>query len=201
MPGYSESEDRVSDMLANQGDCRPAVVESSPVERQTDAGDIRRPHVIARERSHQRRWLPTVAVGILCAAMAGSGGGLALSQGASASPPILLAASLPATPAGNQFAWLLQATVHPPANPQAIVAEHFDQAFLQQFPANQLVATIADLNGPTGMHLVRLTQEGPSALVALVKETTSELTISLSVDSTGLIEGLLVQPATPPPSS
>jgi hypothetical protein len=138
---------------------------------------------------------------MLCAAMAGWGAGPALSQGASASPSILLAAALPATPAGNQLAWLLQATVHPSANPQAIVAEHFDQGFLQQIPANQLVATIAELNGPTGMHLVRLTQEGPFALVALVKETRSELTISLSVDGSGLIDGLLFRPATPPPAS
>jgi hypothetical protein len=171
------------------------------VEAQADSGHVRRPHIIASDGSHRRRWLARVSIGILSAAIAGSGGGLALSQRASASPPILLAASLPATPAGKQLAWLLQGTVHPPANPQAIVVEHFDQAFLQQIPANQLVATIADLNGPTGMHLVRLTQESPSALVALVKETRSELTVSLSVDGAGLIDGLFFRPAAPPPTS
>ena len=142
-----------------------------------------------------------MTIGILCVAVIGCVSGPVAQNGASASPPILLATAVPATPAGDQLAWLLQATVHPPSNPQAIVAEHFDQGFLQQIPADQVVATIADLNGPTGMHLVRLTQEGPTALVALVKETRSELNVSLSVDGAGLIEGLLFRPAMPPPAS
>ncbi len=98
------------------------------------------------------------------------------------------------TPAGHQLAWLLQATVHPPANPVAVVADHFDQEFLQQVPAAQLVTAVSEVNGPTGMHLVRVVQQNPTELVALARETSSELTITLSVDGAGLINGLLFGP-------
>jgi beta-lactamase class A len=111
---------------------------------------------------------------------------------------VLLADSLPATPAEQQLSWLLQATVHPPANPVAVVAGHFDQAFLQQVPAAQLVTVVSELNGPTGMHLVRLANESPTELVAIAKETRSELTITLTVDGAGLINGLLFGPHLPP---
>ncbi len=143
--------------------------------------------------------MPAAAIGILCTMLAGcAGDGPALSPEGGTSPPRLLADSLPATPAGQQLSWLLRATVHPPANPVAVVSEHFDQAFLQQYPAAQLATVVSELNGPTGMHLVRIVQNSPTVLEAVAKETRSELTITLSVDGAGLISGLLFGPHLPP---
>jgi beta-lactamase class A len=88
--------------------------------------------------------------------------------------------------------------VHPPPNPVAAVGKHFDQVFLQQIPAAQLVTTISELNGPTGLRLVRLTQQSSTQLVAVLRETTSQLTVTMSVDGSGLIDGLLFGPHLPP---
>jgi hypothetical protein len=151
-------------------------------------------------RRHQSRWSPAVAVGLLALAIAACGGGTEASRGAGSSGTSV-STSIPATPAGSQLAWLLKATAHPPADPEQAATEHFDTAFLDQVSAQQLVETVAQLNGPTGMHLVRITQSTPSMLIGIVRETRAELKITLGVDDSGRIDFLLFGSATPPPAS
>jgi hypothetical protein len=149
------------------------------------------------------RWFAAVSVGLLAIVMTACGAGPPASGGAG-SPVVgrlLVAQSPPPTPAGEQLAWLLDATVHPPADEERAVVTHFDSSFLRQISARQLITDVAELDGPTGMHLVRVTQEGPSTLVAVVRETRAEMTVTLSVDGAGQIDGLLFRSASPPPTS
>ncbi len=156
--------------------------------------------MIRAHRQNQSRWFSAMAVGLLALATTACGGGSETSGGAGSSgtSPSM---SVPATPAGSQLAWLLRATAHPPADPEQVAAEHFDTAFLDQVSAQQLVETVAELNGPTGMHLMRITQSTPTMLIGIVKETRAELKVTLGVDDSGRISFLLFGSAIPPPAS
>jgi hypothetical protein len=111
------------------------------------------------------------------------------------------AAHLPGTPAGTQASWLLGAVQHPPI-PAAAVRAHFDQAFLAQVTPARLNSVFA---GVTTVRLDSVTTSTPGALVFVVTANgQSKLSVSLNVDASGLIRGLVLRAAgaapTPPPA-
>jgi hypothetical protein len=104
--------------------------------------------------------------------------------------------SLPDTPVGAQARWLFAAVLQPPI-PAAAITAHFDKAFLAQVTPAQLDAV---LDGVKTLRLDAITLNTSDALVMTVTVNGSQLQISLSVDSAGLISGLLLQPPPVPTS-
>jgi beta-lactamase class A len=101
--------------------------------------------------------------------------------------------SLPSTPVGAQARWLFAAAVHPPI-PTAAINAHFDRAFLAQAPAAELNQVLA---GVKTLKLDAVTLSTPDDLIMTVTENgATQLKVSMSADSAGLISGLLLQPAT-----
>jgi len=107
-------------------------------------------------------------------------------------------ASRPNSPAGVQARWFLDAVAALPiTNAQA--SAHFDQAFLAQVTPSKLNSVLA---GARTVRLDAITAATPTALVMTVTANGStKLTVHLAVDSSGLISGLLVQPAETSPAS
>lgn len=114
----------------------------------------------------------------------------AAASAATASPAA--AASLPDNPVGDQARWLLAAAGHPPI-PAAVINAHFDKTFLSKVTPTRLNAV---LTGVTALRLDAITLNTNETLIMTVTENgASQLQVSLSVDSAGLINGLLLQPA------
>ena len=116
-----------------------------------------------------------------------------------ATPSVAATASLPDTPVGNQARWLFAAAVHAPLS--AAATAHFDKNFLAKAPLSELNAV---LTGLKSLRLDSITTSTPGALIMTVTANgKTRLQVSMSVDSSGLISGLLFQPAgtstTPPP--
>jgi hypothetical protein len=111
--------------------------------------------------------------------------------------PAAHTASFPHTPAGTQASWLFGAEKNPPI-PVSELTKHFDSTFLTQVPAAKLSATLA------GVSKLQLDSVSNSTQASLAFEVTangsSKLNVSLVVDSHGLISGLLLKPAGPPPT-
>ena len=108
------------------------------------------------------------------------------------------AVAVPGTPAGAQLRWLIGAVAHLPMS-DAEVRAHFDAAFLAQVsPA----ALNQGLQGATDVKLVSIEVNEPGTLVAIVSTggPVPRIQVALAVDSRGLISGLRLGPATPPPS-
>lgn len=115
--------------------------------------------------------------------------GTAATTASAAAGPIL-----PDSPVGAQARWLFAAVVHPPISAAAITA-HFDKAFLAQVTPAQLDAVLSGVNT---LRLDAITLNESGALVMTVTVNGSQLQISLTVDSAGLISGLLLQPPPAP---
>jgi subtilase family serine protease len=108
---------------------------------------------------------------------------------------------VPGTRVGKQLEWLLGAASRAPLSNKEIEA-HFDAAFRSQVsPAaiNQALEGLA----PSGsaVTLLQLSDATPASLEALVRVGSARYTVQLSVDATGLIAGLLIQPASSGASS
>jgi Beta-lactamase enzyme family/ORF 12 gene product N-terminal len=102
------------------------------------------------------------------------------------------AVSLPDTPAGRQARWLVAAVGGEPIGAAQIRA-HFDTAFLDQVPPAKLDAALA---GVRSLQIDSVTGNEPDALRFVVTANgTSRLNVSIAVDTAGLINGLLLQPA------
>lgn len=102
--------------------------------------------------------------------------------------------SLPDTPVGAQARWLFAAVVHSPI-PTAAITAHFDKPFLAQVTPAQLNEVLA---GVKTLRLDAITLNTSDSLVMTVTVNGSLLQISLTVDSAGLISGLLLQPPPTP---
>ena len=108
------------------------------------------------------------------------------------------AIALPPTPAGAQLRWLIAATGHLPIADQDVRA-HFDRAFLALVSPAELNQ---GLQGATSVTPVAIRVSQSRLIVALVA-TGSEngrVQVALAVDARGLISGLRISPATPPPA-
>jgi fermentation-respiration switch protein FrsA (DUF1100 family) len=104
--------------------------------------------------------------------------------------------SLPDSPAGLQARWLIEATARLPI-PEAEVRDHFDAAFLAQVNPETLNQ---GLQGAGSLSVVSIETNEPNALVIIVSTGGTQVQVSLSVDEKGLISGLRISPAAPPPT-
>jgi beta-lactamase class A len=108
--------------------------------------------------------------------------------------------SLPNTPAGVQAHWFFGAVAQLPMA-DAEVTAHFDKTFLAAVSPSQLNAALEKVKS---LQLDSVTTATPSSLVmAATANGNVKLSVSLVVDSSGLISGLLLQAAstTPVPTS
>ncbi len=129
----------------------------------------------------------------LMAAVAACGGAAPKAPVHTASPTA--AVSFPNTPVGRQARWLFAAVPHAPI-PTGQVTAHFDRAFLAQVSPFQLNAT---LGGVKSLRLDSITTSTPDALLMTVTVNGGpQLSVSIAVDSSGLISGLLLRPAGAP---
>jgi hypothetical protein len=135
--------------------------------------------VRSRRQWGHRAWRATLAVGF-ASVMTGTAAGTAVAQVRPTRMAQTATVSLPGTPVGSQARWFVGAVTHWPI-PTAEIKAHFDSTFLAQVPPAQLDAT---LKGVT---------------VVTVNGTT-KLTVSIAVDSHGLIAGLVLGPAGAPPT-
>jgi hypothetical protein len=104
-------------------------------------------------------------------------------------------ASLPASPVGAQARWLFAAAGHPPI-PVAVITTHFDKAFLSQATPARLNDVLAQVKT---LRLDAVTLSTATELIMTVTANgLTQLKVSMTVDSAGLISGLLFQPAGAP---
>ncbi len=147
-------------------------------------------------------WRLTLAVG-LASVMAGAPVGPAVAQERSERPAQTATVSLPNTPAGSQARWFVGAVTHWPISTAEIEA-HFDGTYLAKVPPAQLDATV---KGVTALQVDSITTSTPDALVFVVTVNgRTKLSVSMAVDSHGLIVGLglvpvVAAPTTPVPSN
>ncbi len=109
--------------------------------------------------------------------------------------PQAASVSFPATPAGRQAEWFAGAVAHHPI-PMTEIDAHFDSTFLSAISPATLNG---DLTGVAGVQLDSISTSTPTAIAFIVTVNgTTRLTVSLSVDAHGLINGLRLQPASSP---
>ncbi|WP_146238954.1 serine hydrolase [Arthrobacter livingstonensis] len=105
---------------------------------------------------------------------------------------------MPATPAGKQLAWLLDASRALPIDP-ATVKGHFDAAFLAQVRPTKINQILTAVTPPGGLEVTSIVPGSrPSHLVAVVESGEGKLQLSLATQPEGKIEGLLITPASTP---
>jgi beta-lactamase family protein/uncharacterized protein len=112
-----------------------------------------------------------------------------------ASSPAHAATGFPGTAVGRQARWLFSVASHPPVPTPAINA-HFDAPFLAQAPASKLNSVFASVGS---LQLDSITHSTPDTLQFVVTANgKSQLKVSMSTDTRGLISGLLLSPAATP---
>jgi Beta-lactamase enzyme family/ORF 12 gene product N-terminal len=150
-------------------------------------------------------WLGVVLAG----AAAGCNGapasaGHARAAAAASPSPVFISKTVPDAPVGRQLTWLLRAVAGIPWSPRLIRA-HFDSGFLAQSTPAEINSVLAQAPAPAGASLIGVLVEDPAhhpaALLAAAAFGSVKLTVSISVDSAGLISGLLLTPYQPPPGS
>ncbi|GAB1819587.1 hypothetical protein HerbRD11066_27510 [Herbidospora sp. RD11066] len=116
----------------------------------------------------------------------------AVTSGASTTVPI------PDTVVGRKLTWYLGALEALPI-PADQINQHFAPEFLKQVPADQLNEVSATLKGLQVVEIQRATEND---LVTLVESGGNKAKLSMAVDTTGKISGLLIAPAdSPTPAS
>jgi uncharacterized protein len=154
--------------------------------------------------SHFRRWRTAgivaalLAMGLL-AVLAGCGSGAQL--------PPSSATTFPDTPAGTQARWFVAAVVHHPVSAEQIGA-HFDSGFLAKVPAPAVKTLNASWQGIGTLRLERMTgATNDEVEFIVISNGASRMSVTLAVDSRGLISRIHLQPAggafggaSPPPA-
>ena len=105
--------------------------------------------------------------------------------------------TVPNSPAGQQLEWLINAIRNLPLSTHEISA-HFDSAFLSKVSPSKVNLGLKRLD-PTGagMTVVQLTKLNPRSLEAHVQIGSKRDSVSLAVDPSGLIEGLIFSALSP----
>ena len=101
--------------------------------------------------------------------------------------------TIPDSPVGTQLRWFLSSAAGAPLSGQEVNA-HFDASFLDKIKPTEIKKVFAELPATRGA-LVGLLVDDPSAVVAIASFGTERLNVSLSVDGSGLIEGLRLSPS------
>jgi Beta-lactamase enzyme family/ORF 12 gene product N-terminal len=104
---------------------------------------------------------------------------------------MFIASTIPKSQVGSQLKWFLGAVADLPLSREAIVS-HFDQLFVSKITPDQVNEALARFSTTGGASLSGLLSETPTSLVAVAEFGTTNLKINISVDNTGLIDGLLL---------
>jgi uncharacterized protein YceK len=115
-------------------------------------------------------------------------------QQATTTSTSFVSTTVPDTAVGTQLTWFLGAVAAAPLSQQVIDA-HFDGLFLSEVSPAKLNDVLAEFSAASGASLVGLLSKGPTSLVALATFGTQRWKVTISVDSAGLIEGLLLAPS------
>ncbi len=162
----------------------------------------------ARRRATRRilyAWLSVVIAGAAsgCTGSPGSTGQGRAATGASPSP-VFLSRTVPDAAVGRQLTWFLGAVVDVPLSRQVIQA-HFDSGFLAQVSPDQINSLLEEVSVRLGASLTGVLWQYPArdpvTLRAVADIGGLQSAVSISVDSAGLISGLLLTPYQPPPTS
>jgi hypothetical protein len=106
---------------------------------------------------------------------------------------VFVSKTIPETKVGAQLKWLLGAIDDLPLA-QSVIESHFDSVFLSQVSRNKLNTGLAQVSGSGEMSFDGILNQTPTALAAVATFGTGEWKITMSVDSAGLIAGLLLAP-------
>ena len=138
-----------------------------------------------------------------CTGAPGSTGQGRAATGASPSP-VFVSRTVPDAAVGRQLTWFLGAVVDVPWSRQVIQA-HFDSGFLAQVSPDQINSLLAEVPVRLGASLTGVLWQYPArdpvTLRAVADIGGLQSAVSISVDSAGLISGLLLMPYQPPPAS
>ena len=127
------------------------------------------------------------AVFLLSSCGGSSSGSPAVASVPSTSATDLTSNTLPNSPAGTQLRWFLSSVTDAPLSRQEI-GSHFDSFFLDKVSTAKINAALAELPAPGT--LVGVLSSEPTGLVVIANFGTARLRVTLSVDGSGLIDGL-----------
>ena len=138
-----------------------------------------------------------------CTGAPGSTGQGRAATGASPSP-VFVSRTVPDAAVGRQLTWFLGAVADVPWSRQVIQA-HFDSGFLAQVSPDQINSLLEEVPVRLGASLTGVLWQYPArdpvTLRAVADIGGLQSAVSISVDSAGLISGLLLTPYQPPPAS
>ena len=150
--------------------------------------------------SGRRRTAKVVTLLVLAALLTSCGATPArgtTSQAGSPSSTAFVSRTIPETAPGTQLRWFLAAAGNAPiASPE--VDTHFDATFLAQVSPAKLNSVLAEFGTPARTALIGIVEQRPSTLVAVAAFGSLQDKVTLSVDSRGRIDGLLLTPHIPP---
>ncbi len=104
---------------------------------------------------------------------------------------MFISSTIPKTRVGSQLKWFLGAVAHLPLSQEEIVA-HFDHLILSEVTPDEINTDLARFAASGGASFAGLLSESPTSLAAVAEFGTTNLKVTISVDSTGLIDGLLL---------
>ena len=110
-----------------------------------------------------------------------------------------ISTTIPDTKVGAQLAWFLAAVSDVPLSAQ-VIDVHFNPQVLEEVSADAFNASLEEFSPPSGASLVGLLSADPTSLVAVATFGTGNWKVMMSVDSTGLIDKLLLTPSPAQPS-
>jgi beta-lactamase class A len=111
--------------------------------------------------------------------------------------PAFVATVAPSTPAGAQLTWVIGAVTAAPLS-QQVIDTHFDSSFLTLVHADKINSAFLEIHSSSAGTLVGVLSEEPTSLKAVASFGGGKVTLTVSVDAGGLIDGLLLRPYVPP---
>ena len=132
-----------------------------------------------------------------CSSPSGQAKPQRLTTTTASSSTAFISTTIPNTRVGTQLTWFLGAVPDAPLS-QQVIEGHFDTLFLGEVSTDSINALLEQFSAPTGASLVGLSSEGPTSLVAVATFGTQRWTVTISVDGSGLIDGLFLMPSPSP---
>ena len=158
---------------------------------------------IAKKKSRRFSYAVfSVAISIVaasCSSPAGQATPRRLTATTASSSTAFISTTIPDTQVGNQLKWFLGAVSDAPL-PVQVIDAHFDTLFLAEVNPEKINAVLEEFSPRSGASLVGLLSESPTSLVAVVTFGTGNWKVTISVDSAGLIDGLLLTTSLAPTS-
>ncbi|MFI9558707.1 serine hydrolase [Nonomuraea endophytica] len=136
-----------------------------------------------------------LALAVAATLLAGSGVATAASATAGPSPTGSPGVEIPATPAGQQLRWFLDAVGRAPV-PESEIKEHVSAAYLSQVSPAEMNQLLQDLKGLT---LSSVDESRPNSINGVVVASGQKFDVTLAVDGTGKIVMLSFEPILPVP--